>query len=130
MSQMEQMNQAKETVIEALQNYQDVLQETFQEKLKGIRDHLHRLLKEGIDEEYRLCFAKNFMEGYTVVSRESVEAFLRETDMWHASKAIEDYPNRDIMNWTKIFRRHIEAITLLEQVSKEYQKSQKCFKII
>ena len=128
MSQMEQMNQAKETVIEALKNYQEVLEKTFQEELKGIRDHLHRLLNEGINEEYKLCFAKNFMEGYTVVSRESVEAFLRETDGWHASKAVEDYPNRDIMNWTKIFRRHIEAITSLEKISKEYQKNQTVLK--
>lgn len=125
MSQMEQMNQAKETVIEALKNYQDVLQKTFQEELKGIRDHLHRLLNEGINEEYKLCFAKNFMEGYTVVSRESVEAFLRETDMWHAGKAIENYPNRDRINWNKIFRRHIGAITSLKEISKEYQKSQR-----
>lgn len=128
MSQMEQINQAKGTVIEALKNYQVVLQETFQEELKGIRDHLHRLLKESIEEDYKLCFEEKFMENYTVVSRESVEAFLRETDMWHASKAVEDYLNRDRTNWNKIFRRHIEAITLLEKVSKEYQKSQSVLK--
>lgn len=125
---MSQMDQAKETVIEALNNYQDVLQKTFQEELKGIRDHLQRILKEGIDEEYKLCFEENFMKGYTVVSREPVEAFLRETDMWHISKAIENYPNRDRINWNKIFRRHIEAITSLERVIKEYQKSQSALK--
>ena len=136
MSQMEQMNQAKEAVIETLKNYQDVLREKFQEKLNGIREHLNGLLKEGKNEEYKLCLEEKFMEGYTVVSRESVEAFLKETDDWYAPKriessdmcyinALEEYPQRDVINWNKIFRRHIGAITLLKEISKEYQKSQK-----
>ena len=123
---MSRREEKKRKAVEALKEYREELQKEFQEKLIEVQENLSVLLKEGIHPKYKLCLDKESLrEGYAGVSETSVRNLLWETDLWQYSKAIEDYPQRNIKLWNAVFRHRITTVEELNKLSDEYEKIQK-----